>query len=117
MGRITTLCGNGHPQWAADTNTAFTNTLLTAAKRHEDDIAFLLTGNIPAMWLWDSTTQVRPYLVIAKDNPDLTGMTSGLVKKQFSYINLDPCANVFNEEANNAGYQDDETQMNPWVWE
>lgn len=117
MEKITTLCGNDHPQWAANINAAFANTLLTTVKRHEDGTTFLLTGDISAMWLRDSTAQVRPYLVIAKDNPDLADMISGLVKKQFFYINLDPYANAFNEEANNAGHQDDETQMNPWVWE
>ena len=35
------------------------------------------------MWLRDSTAQVRPYLVIAKEDEELAAMISGLVKKQF----------------------------------
>ncbi len=38
------------------------------------------------MWLRDSTAQVRPYLVIAKDNPDLADMISGLVKNNSSIL-------------------------------
>ena len=45
-----------------------------------------LTGDIPAMWLRDSTAQVRPYLVIAKEDEDLAQMIAGLVKRQFRYI-------------------------------
>ena len=65
------------------------------------------------MWLRDSTAQVRPYLPIAKDDADLADMIAGLVKRQFFYINIDPYANAFNEEPNNAGHQTDNTEMNP----
>lgn len=117
MEMITEKCGTEHADWAENFNAAFANTLLTTVKRHEDGTTFLLTGDIPAMWLRDSTAQVRPYLVIAKEDEDLAAMISGLVKKQFFYINIDPYANAFNEEANGAGHQDDHTEMNDWIWE
>src|SRR5699024_2083717 len=115
--KIIELCGTEHVDWAKNFNAGFANTLLTTVKRHEDGTSFLLTGDIPAMWLRDSTAQVRPYLVIAKEDEDLASMISGLVKKQFFYINIDPYANAFNEEANGAGHQDDYTVMNDWIWE
>jgi meiotically up-regulated gene 157 (Mug157) protein len=117
MDKITEKCGEEHQDWATNFNAAFANTLLTTVKRHEDGTTFLLTGDIPAMWLRDSTAQVRPYLVVAKEDEDLAAMISGLVKKQFFYINIDPYANAFNEEANGAGHQDDHTEMNDWIWE
>lgn len=117
MNTITEKCGEAHKDWAENFNAAFANTLLTTVKRHEDGTTFLLTGDIPAMWLRDSTAQVRPYLVIAKEDEDLAAMISGLVKKQFFYINIDPYANAFNEEANGAGHQEDHTEMNDWIWE
>ena len=80
----------------------FANTLLTTVKRQEDGTTFLLTGDIPAMWLRDSTAQVRPYLVIAKEDEDLAQMIAGLVKRQFRYICIDPYANAFNETDNHA---------------
>lgn len=104
-------------RWAEIFNKCFANTLLTTVKRFDDGSTFLLTGDIPAMWLRDSTAQVRPYLAIAKEDDDLQAMIAGLVKRQFRYINLDPYANAFNEEANNAGHQTDHTEMNPWIWE
>lgn len=117
MTEITEKCGEEHKKWADNFNAAFANTLLTTVKRHEDGTTFLLTGDIPAMWLRDSTAQVRPYLVIAKTDEDLADMISGLVKKQFFYINIDPYANAFNESANGAGHQSDHTEMNDWIWE
>ena len=117
MRDITEKCGAEHADWAVNFNAAFANTLLTTVKRHDDGTTFLLTGDIPALWLRDSTAQVRPYLVVAKNDPDLAAMIAGLVKKQFFYINMDPYANAFNEAANGAGHQDDNTAMNPWIWE
>jgi len=117
MDKMTEKCGEDHQDWAQNFNAAFANTLLTTVKRHEDGTTFLLTGDIPAMWLRDSTAQVRPYLVVAKEDEDLAAMISGLVKKQFFYINIDPYANAFNEEANGAGHQEDHTEMNDWIWE
>jgi Uncharacterized conserved protein len=117
MEKITELCGEENSHWAENFNAAFANTLTTTVNRHEDGTTFLLTGDIPAMWLRDSTAQVRPYLVVAKEDEDLASMISGLVKKQFYYINIDPYANAFNETANKAGHQTDHTEMNDWIWE
>lgn len=116
MNTITEKCET-YPRWDENFNACFANTLLTTVNRHQDGTTFVLTGDIPAMWLRDSTAQVRPYLVVAKEDSDIGDMIAGLVEKQLSYINLDPYANAFNEEANNAGHQDDHTKMNPWIWE
>jgi meiotically up-regulated gene 157 (Mug157) protein len=117
METITNLCGETHAGWAENFNAAFANTLTTTVKKQSDGTTFLLTGDIPAMWLRDSTAQVRPYLVIAKEDQELKEMIGGLVQRQFRYINIDPYANAFNETANNAGHQTDHTEMNPWIWE
>ncbi|WMT39361.1 glycoside hydrolase family 125 protein [Paenibacillus sp. D2_2] len=117
MNHITELCGQEHARWAENFNACFANTLLTTVKRHSDGTTFLLTGDIPAMWLRDSTAQVRPYLVLAKQDADLEEMIAGLVERQLQYINMDPYANAFNEEANDAGHQTDHTEMTPWIWE
>lgn len=117
MDRITRLCGEEHAGWAENFNAAFANTLTTTVKRQSDGTTFLLTGDIPAMWLRDSAAQVRPYLVIAKEDEELRDMICGLVQRQFFYITIDPYANAFNEEPNGAGHQTDHTTMNPWIWE
>ena len=117
MDEINKKTQQDNPAWGEIFSNCFANTLLTTVKRLEDNTTFLLTGDIPAMWLRDSTAQVRPYLPIAKNDSDLADMIAGLVKRQFFYINMDPYANAFNEEANNAGHQTDHTEMNPWIWE
>lgn len=117
MDKITQLCGEEHAGWAENFNAAFANTLTTTVKKQTDGTTFLLTGDIPAMWLRDSTAQVRPYLVIAKEDEELRNMICGLVQRQFFYITMDPYANAFNETPNSAGHQTDHTTMTPWIWE
>ncbi|MBP2097836.1 glycoside hydrolase family 125 protein [Enterococcus rivorum] len=117
MNKVTQLCGEEHADWAENFRAAFANTLTTTVRKQSDGTTFLLTGDIPAMWLRDSTAQVRPYLVLAKEDDELADMIAGLVQRQFFYINIDPYANAFNETANHAGHQSDHTTMNPWIWE
>ncbi|MGX7024429.1 glycoside hydrolase family 125 protein [Vagococcus hydrophili] len=117
MDKMSALCEKNHPRWAENFKAGFANTLLTTVRRYDDGTTFLLTGDIPAMWLRDSTAQFRPYLVIAKEDEDIRSMISGLVQRQFRYINMDPYANAFNEEANGKGHQTDDTEMTPWTWE
>lgn len=95
----------------------FTNTLLTTIQRKDDGTTFVITGDIPAMWLRDSAAQVRPYLILAQEDEQIAAMIEGLVKRQIDYIRLDPYANAFNEQQSGKGHQDDLTDMNDWIWE
>ena len=69
------------------------------------------------MWLRDSTAQVRPYLVIAKEDEELAAMISGLVKKQFfiSISTLMPMPLM--KQQMGPGIKSDLTEMNDWIWE
>lgn len=91
--------------------------LPAVAERLDDGTTFVLTGDIPAMWLRDSAAQLRPYLVLCGDDPDLQDVLIGVLHRQLEYVALDPYANAFNREANGAGHTTDETEMSPWVWE
>lgn len=93
------------------------NTLDTTVKRMEDGTTYVITGDIPAMWLRDSVAQLRPYLVAAKEETELSDLLVGLSKRQFMYINIDPYANAFNEAANGNCWEHDDTDMGDWVWE
>ena len=119
MQRITDLCGTEHADWAENFNACFADTLTTTVKRHDDGTTFLLTGDIPAMWLRDSTAQLRPYLALAAKDDDIANLIAGLVRQQFRYITIDPYANAFNEEPNGASWdKDDQSDFSsPWLWE
>lgn len=114
MQRITDLCGDEHADWAENFNACFANTLLTTVNRHDDGTTFLLTGDIPAMWLRDSTAQLRPYLVIADGDDDLASMIAGLVRQQFRFIGIDPYANAFNETPSGATWDPDDRSERNW---
>ena len=119
MEHITDLCSSEHSAWARNFNACFANTLTTTLKRHDDGTTFLLTGDIPAMWLRDSTAQMRPYLPIAAYDDEMADIIEGLLRQQFRFINIDPYANAFNETANgHAENKNDRTDFHsPWVWE
>ena len=95
----------------------YTNTLDTTVKKMEDGTTYVITGDIPAMWLRDSVCQLRPYLVLAKDDPKMIDLMQGLVERQFQFICIDPYANAFNEAPNGNCWEKDETDMGPWLWE
>lgn len=95
----------------------YTNTLDTTVKRADDGSTYVITGDIPAMWLRDSVAQIRPYLIPAREDPEIADLIAGLIRRQFFYINIDPYANAFNEGPNGNCWEKDETDMGPWIWE
>lgn len=95
----------------------FFNTLYTTTFFEDDGSVFIITGDIPAMWLRDSSAQVMQYLFFAKECSSVRKLVKGLLKKQFTYILLDPYANAFNREPNGNGHVHDLDKQSPWVWE
>ena len=95
----------------------FLNTLQTTMRFDEKGRAFIITGDIPAMWLRDSTMQVLHYLRFADRIPALAQMIDGLIKNQIHYILIDPYANAFNFERMEARQTNDTPAPSPWVWE
>ncbi|MFI6932776.1 glycoside hydrolase family 125 protein [Streptomyces sp. NPDC050287] len=78
---------------------------------------FVETGDIPAMWLRDSTAQVRPYLAVAAD-PQVGDALAGLSRRQIRCVLLEPYANAFNDGPTGAhGEPGDLPTPGDWVWE
>jgi uncharacterized protein len=94
----------------------YRNTFDTTVQPQPDGSVFVVTGDIPAMWLRDSTAQVRPYLLLAHQ-PEIRAMLEGVLEKQLRFVLHDPYANAFNLSANSNGHQTDQTAMSALVWE
>lgn len=95
----------------------FASTAKTTTKFLEDGDVFLITGDIEAMWLRDSSAQVIHYLPFSEKYPVIQSMIKGLIHRQVKYILMDPYANAFNIEANGNCWEVDITEQNPWNWE
>ncbi|MFS0713535.1 glycoside hydrolase family 125 protein [Microbacterium sp. 2P01SA-2] len=95
----------------------FENTLGTTLTAMPDGTLFMLTGDIPAMWLRDSTAQLAPYLHFAAEDTAISDMIAAVSRRQIAFVLIDPYANAFNAAANGNGHQDDLTDGSPWVWE
>ena len=94
----------------------FSETMDRTAERLDDGTVFLLTGDIPAMWLRDSAAQLMPFVRLdaARWAEDFV---VAVLRRQLIFIDLDPYANAFNARPTGAGHSKDATAANPWVWE
>ncbi len=105
------------PKLAKLYRNCYPNTLETATVMLDDGKVFVLTGDIPAMWLRDSTAEVSHYIPLAADNHSIRSIISGVIRKQREYILIEPYANAYKKEPDDREEFNDFPKNDPIVWE
>lgn len=99
----------------------FPNTLDTTVFYSESrgrPFTYVITGDIDAMWLRDSSAQVFPYIDFINEDSNLQKLIAGVINQQSLFILKDPYANSFyNDDKKNTIWKSDHTEMKPGVHE
>eukprot|EP00930_Biecheleria_cincta_P066864 TRINITY_DN5317_c0_g2_i1.p1 TRINITY_DN5317_c0_g2~~TRINITY_DN5317_c0_g2_i1.p1 ORF type:complete len:538 (+),score=95.35 TRINITY_DN5317_c0_g2_i1:148-1761(+) len=76
-------------------------TLETCVQPMDDNTTYVVTGDIDAMWIRDSSAQLHPYIALAQAEEKkgrqsrLRPILEGALRRQAQFIRTDPYANAF----------------------
>ena len=109
------------PELAWIFENCFPNTLDTTVNHYQKNgkpYTYVITGDIDAMWLRDSSAQVFPYLSLAREDEKLKNLLKGVINKQIEFVLLDPYASAFYDDNQKVSeWKNDYTEMKPGVHE
>lgn len=106
-----------YPELAPFFKGCFLNTMETTVTKLDDGGYFVITGDIPAMWLRDSASQLTQYIRYANEDEDLREIIRSVIARHAQYICLDPYANAFNAVPNSKRHRDDTDFDHELIWE
>lgn len=93
----------------------FLSTVETTLKKLDGEY-FVITGDIPAMWLRDSTCQIMHYLRFLQ-HEEVKAFVLSVIRTQLNFILYDPYANAFNMENGKSWDPHDYPPKKDRVWE
>ncbi len=108
---------NTYPALAPLAKRCYLNTIETTVKKCENGDYFVITGDIPALWLRDSAAQLRPYIPQCRESREMCEIIKGVIRRHAFYVSLDPYSNAFNEVSHPESHTDETDFYSDYIWE
>lgn len=106
-----------YPELAPFFKGCFLNTIETTVTKLDDGGYFVITGDIPAMWLRDSASQLTHYIRYANEDEDLKEIIKSVIARHAEFVCLDPYSNAFNAVAKSCWDTDQTNFHHELIWE
>lgn len=114
---ITAKLNEKYPALAPFFKGCFLNTIETTVTKLDDGGYFVITGDIPAMWLRDSASQLTQYIRYANEDDDLKEIIRSVILRHAKFVCLDPYSNAFNAVASTCWDKDQTDFHHDLIWE
>lgn len=116
--RAGTIAGRlGDPRLGEMFERQMLDTWETTLRPLEGGRTFVITGDIPAMWLRDSSAQLRPFVPLLAQSDAVRDAVAGVIAEQWDLIATDPYANAFNRTDSGLTWHVLDLPAHPRVWE